>query len=326
MLLPKRDWLILRARLRRFVSLAALPAMAMTMTAAPAAARAVDPCHATETPKADVALSGEALADAGGVEVIQCNAFFGGAYEGTNRASRKTFETATRFARKVAREHAHAGVIGMQDVETSGDADRVRDILMAETGFAWKVRWFNRHGGPNAIAAAGQAIFWRPALFDVAADFGTSRDGESVQVGGLLLRRKESTRLMAVFAGKLAWWGAREGATVEDSERVRQTAVLRAWIDEKTASHPGASRVVLMDMDGIGSAAHTSMAAAYDDGGETAPTASTGRDAKRLDHVFWDYASAAKRPDGFGRAIVSADFGAGRRFVAQKVYLRAEGE
>lgn len=324
MLLPKRDWLILRARLRRFVSLAALPAMAMTMTAAPAAARAVDPSH--ETPKADVALSGEALADAGGVEVVQCNAFFGGAYERPDRSLRKTFETATRFARKLAREHAHAGVIGMQDVETSGDADRVRDILMAETGYAWKVRWFNRHGGPNAIASAGQAIFCRPALFDVVSDFGTSREGESVQVGGLLLRRKESTRLMAVFAGKLAWWGARESVAVDDEERVRQTAVLRAWIDEKTASHPSASRVVLMDLnDGIGSAAHTAMAAAYDDGGETAPT-TTGRGAKRLDHVFWDYASAAKRPDAFGRAIVSADFGAGRRFVAQKVYLRAEGE
>jgi hypothetical protein len=194
MLLPKRDWLILRARLRRFVSVAALPVMAMTTEAAPASAAAQDaePTH------------------------------------------------------EVAPDVASAGVIGMKDVATSGEADRVRDSLIAETGHTWKVRWFHRHLGPHTMPVAGHAIFWRPELFDLVEDFGTSRERESVQFGGLLLERKDSGDRLAVFAGKLAWWNETERAAgVEHEERMRKAAVLRAWIDEKVADHPDASRVLL---------------------------------------------------------------------------------
>lgn len=193
MLLPKRDWLILRARLRRFVSLAALPAMAMTTTlSAPPAARAADPTH------------------------------------------------------EVAREHASAGIIGMKDVESLGEADRVRDRLAAETGATWKVRWFHRHLGPHSMPIAGHAIFWRPDLFDLVQDFGTSRERESVQFGGLLLERKDSGERLAVFAGKLAWWNEAESTGRADrEERMRKAAALRAWIDEKTSAHPDASRILL---------------------------------------------------------------------------------
>lgn len=332
MLLPKRDWLILRARLRRFVSLAALPVMAaITM-----------PACAAETSEDDeseeVATSSDALSKAGGIEVVQCNPFYAGAYERPDRSLPKTFATAKRFARKLAREHTHAAVIGMQEVETSGDADRVRDILNAETGRNWKVRWFNKHSGPNAVAATGEAIFWRPAVFDLVEDFGTKeveaidtaarREGKSVRFGGLLLRRKGTTRKLAVFTGKLAWWGTEsDGQRIDNEDRAHQIAVLRRWIDEKTASHRRASRVVLMDMNAVvGSAPHKKMLEEYQDGGETAPTYFE-RGKKRLDYVFWDYDSGKKRPDGiFGKPVVSADFGSDHRFVAAKVYMRAEGE
>lgn len=286
----------------------------------------------------EVASSSDALSKAGGIEVIQCNPFYAGAYERPDRSSPRTFATAKRFARSIDRNHTHAAVIGMQEVESAADAERVRAILDAETGRNWKVRWFDKHTAPNAVEATGEAIFWRPAVFDLLADFGTKevdaidtaarREGKSVRFGGLLLRRKGTTRKLAVFTGKLAWWGTESnGQRIDNDDRAHQISVLRRWIDEKTANHRRASRVVMMDMNAtFGSAPHKRMLEEYQDGGETAPTYFE-RGRLRLDYVFWDYDSGKKRPDGiFGKPVVSGDFGSDHRYVAAKVYMRAEGE
>ncbi|MBS2020555.1 MAG: hypothetical protein JST00_47305 [Deltaproteobacteria bacterium] len=188
MLLPQRDWLLLRARLRRFVSLAALPVM--TTLTAPAEARA----------------EGEA-----GEEVARGEASASGDHD------------------------PRAAVVAMREVASSGEADRLRDRLRASTGHAWRVRWFYRHGGPNAIVRPGHAIFWRTDRFELAEDFGTSRAGDDVRFGGLLLYRKGTSQLLAVFTGTL-------GASKEGE-------ALRGWIGEKLAAHPSATRFVVTDAE-----------------------------------------------------------------------------
>jgi len=85
-----------------------------------------------------------------------------------------------------------------------------------------------------------------------------------------------------------------------------------------TAKHPHASRVVLTDLnDTPGSPAWGRMRMHYWDDDATSPT----RGAERLDYIFWDYDSGAKRKDGFFVGpITSADFGSDHRYIAARVY------
>lgn len=294
---------------------------------------------AADTPggeEEDVESTSDALSTAGGIEVVQVNPFYAGAYEKPDRTSEKSWHTAKRFGHALLTNHTHAAVIGMQEVESAAAAEKVRGILNVETGRPWAVRWFNKKIGSDD-PATGEAIFWRPAVFDKVDDFGTKevedldQNGKrdlSVRFGGLLLQRKGTTRKLAVFTGKLARFKSRsDGNPIDNGDRAKEIRVLKRWIDEKTAAHRRASRVVLMDMNATyGSEPHAEMMKEYQDGGGKEHTHFT-YGPKRLDYIFWDYDSGKKRPDGiFGPPHVSADFGSDHRFVSAKVYMRSEGE
>jgi hypothetical protein len=180
MLVPERDWLILRGRLRAFASIAALP-----LVLGMAAASALETTDGVEVVQGSVALEGET--------------------------------TAARVAQLLERDHPNAAVLGMQDVVSAEDAEQVRRVLTTETGQRWSVRWFTK----------GEAIFWRPAVFALAADFG-AKSAEGGRLAGVLLSKRDTARKLAVFTGSPTAEGA-----------------LEAWIQEKTAKHGASARVIL---------------------------------------------------------------------------------
>ena len=251
MVLGDRDWLLLRARLRRFVSLAALPAMTM-MGEAAASASEVDPLAETR----ENAAVGSAAVPAGEVandvdaelEAVQCNPF---GDEPTATPSRNASAAAT-FARDFAKEHPRATLIGMPSIASQADADRVRDLLERETKTPWKVRWFNKRAALHLPSTSGDAIFWRADALDVVEDFGSkevlaigegaAREGRSVRFAGILFQRKGSARRLAAFTGRLAAWSTGEGVR----EQAHQIAQLRGWMQEKLRRHESASRALLL--------------------------------------------------------------------------------
>jgi len=329
---PKRDWLLMRGRLFSILRTSAVFVGTAGLIALGPAGCAAATEDDDEEP---LAMQSEELSKAGGIEVIQCNPFYAGAYDRPDRSSPRNWRTARRFAKLIDRGHTHAAVIGMQEMVSPEATETMRTILQEETGRNWSVRFFNKKTGPDAKEATAEAIFWRPAVFDLIADFGTKevdaldqggvREAHSVRFGGLLLQRKGTSHRLAVFTGKLAWWGTESaGDPIDNGDRARQVGVLMRWIDEKMAAHPRARRVVMMDMNAVyGSAPHKKMLERFQDGASKEPSyIHKERGNKRLDYVFWDYDSSKSRPDGvFGKPVVSADFGSDHRFVAAKIYV-----
>src|SRR6185369_14665749 len=107
-------------------------------------------------------------------------------------------------------------------------------------------------------------------------------DDKDVTFGGVVLRRRGTSKKLAIFAGKLAWWGSdSEGERTTNGDRAESARVLRRWVDEQHAM----TRVVMMDMNAtFGSEPYRVMKAAFDDDHADEPTY-FARGKKRLDYV-----------------------------------------
>ena len=87
------------------------------------------------------------------------------------------------------------------------------------------------------------AIYWRTAVLDLAESYGTKSIEEylpapgaaprSVRFAGLLLKSRFSSRMLAVFAGKLAWWGLRTTTAASTTTTART---------RRACSAPGSAR------------------------------------------------------------------------------------
>jgi hypothetical protein len=116
----------------------------------------------------EVAESEEALSNAGATTIVQVNPFYGGRHDGLDHQSPITYRTARRFARMLDERYRRASVIGMQEITSAANAERLRQILEEETGHPWSVRHFHRSTRPDALPSSQEAIFWRSDVHELA--------------------------------------------------------------------------------------------------------------------------------------------------------------
>src|SRR5688572_7631346 len=275
--------------------------------------------------------SEDALGREGATTIVQVNPFYGGRHDGLDHRSPKTYRTARRFARRLDERYRRTSVIGMQEITSTANADRIRSILEEETGHPWEVRHFHQSTAPDALPSSQEAIFWRSDVHEVIEDFGTReveqfdhRGGkQSLRFGGLLLRRIGTGRELAMFTGKLVPLGKRrDGRLLTNFHRAREAARLMRWIDSKLEQHPTATRVIAVDANAdFGSAPWQRFRTEYWDGDDDRATHFTFG-ARRIDFLFWDHDAGPRRTDGFLLGpLVSPDFGSDHRAVIARVHV-----
>src|SRR5688500_11431652 len=85
----------------------------------------------------ETALSESELSASASIEVVQFNPYYGGAWPKWEYAKDKprrgtpNWETAETFSRLLKQQHPNASVIGMQEMESQGDAEEMRKRLGA---------------------------------------------------------------------------------------------------------------------------------------------------------------------------------------------------
>jgi hypothetical protein len=276
----------------------------------------------------------QSLTDVGGTTVVQVNPYYGGAYDTLDRSKPRTYGTARRFARMIQERYHRASVIGMQEITSAENAERVRQILAEETGRPWAVRHFGRGSYPGALPSSQEAIFWRSDIHHVVDDLGTRQvdlmdtdagpSTQSLRFGGLLLRRTGTERDLAVFVGKLAPPGhRRDGHLLDNGDRAAEVDRLRGWIGRVLEHHRHATRVILVDANAdLGTPPWRHLRRDFWDDGDGRPT-HFDFGARRIDFVFWDMDAGDRRTDGFlDGPFVSPAFGSDHRAVVARVYVR----
>jgi hypothetical protein len=311
-----------------FVMAAALAALAASGCAADSGDDATDAADDEA-----VGMTSEELAKAGAVKVVQCNPYFAGAYAFPDRAKApRDWSTAEALSRAMKRAKSEGSVIGMEEVLSIEEAEKVRGIL----GPSWMFRhWTVVKNGHHAL---GVAIFYRSDLHDLVKDFGrldvdhidsATFGAASYPViwGGALLRDKRSGKSFGVFTGKLVWAAQKKhGKGIdEDSARVAEIGRVERWIDENMAPHAGATRIITMDQnDDRGSPPWRALSRHYDDGGATKDTwTSPAHKSYRYDYVFWDdQTEKARRARHLPAPYTSSKLTSDHQLVTADVALR----
>jgi hypothetical protein len=147
---------------------------------------------------------------------------------------------------------------------------------------------------------------------------------QSLRFGGLLLRRRGTDHELAMFTGKLVPLGkTRDGRRLTNRHRAAEASRLMSWIDGKLESHPRATRVIAVDANAdFGTLPWDRFNREYADGRDDRAT-HFEFGARRIDFLWWDYDSGARRTDGFVIGpLVSPDFGSDHRAVIARVRVR----
>ncbi len=291
----------------------------------------------------DASESAEALSEEGRVEIVQFNPFYGGAYpqwaytKDDWQKLPKTYATMEAFAKKLADDHPHAAVIGMQEILSEENVEQIRLRLVQATGKPWKAKHYGKslYNGDAALPATQEGIFWRDDLIDFVTDFGThevvqfEKNGKivSVRFGGALLAKKGTTRRFGFFTGKLSPRSYQSpGGKDLDAVKDEQVKKLESWIHDKMKDHPGATRVVAIDQnDGYGKLAFDEFAKRFGQGGDDTPTWQSPHTGNwyRYDYVWWDRdGDAEKKGNGFfSKPKLMTKTGSDHRAVVADVYI-----
>jgi len=253
------------------------------------------------------------------VSVAQCNIYYGGShtfnlkkYGWGKPTGPATYKTARRFATLVARHWHRVSIIGMQEVTSHSNAEKLAGYLEQKTGHDWD---FDYHGG--------SAIFWRRAMWSLKKDLGThvieyypKSDGHivSLRVVGAILHRRGSHAYVAASSGKLIPKGH-----LSNRFRGREAGSWIKWISRSMGSFSNSSRLIFVDQNaGLHTSPWDRFNTRYFENGGRKRTHMWGR----FDYVWWDYAAGDRRTDGFkGGPYVSRSFGSDHRSVAARVML-----
>lgn len=280
----------------------------------------------------DTEMIEETLTGSGDTTIIQVNIFKGGSFDRFPNQGPGSYGIARRFARMIDKRYRRASVIAMQEVTSAANADKLRAILEEETGKPWRVQHFGTATYADALPVVShQAVFWRGDVHELVENFGTRQVEvvdtsagpltQSLRFGGLLLRRLGTQRTLAVFTGKLApLTYERAGRRLTNADRAKEVARLHAWIENKLAAHPGATRVIGIDTNAdYGTRPWRELRRHYWDDGDDRPTHHT-YGARRIDYLWWDADAGPRRTDGFVLGpYVSPDFGSDHRAVIARV-------
>lgn len=291
----------------------------------------------------------EGLAEAGHLQVVQYNPFYGGAYpryayqEEGWQSLPKTYETAETFAAMLTAKYPAASVIGMQEILSEENAEQIRLRLAQASGKPWMVQFYGKSiaDGADALPSTKEAIFWRDDVVTMLESFGTrqvqrykNKSGTviSVRFGGALLQKKGTSRRFGFFTGKLTPRSQKglDGKVLGDDDKVEELGILDGWIEQKMSAHPKASRIVAIDMNaGYGTDPWHRMAQSFADSHDPTKTWKSPHTGNwyRYDYIWWDYDGAAKtKKNGFFEdPHVMGKTGSDHKAVIADVYVRAPG-
>ena len=268
--------------------------------------------------------------------VAQCNPFYGGKFSGLDTTGAVTYKTMTRFGDFVAARWPRVSVIGMQEITSEQNAQDIAMILSARTGHPWQVQRFGRGTYAGALPSTQEAIFWRSDVWTLGDVFGTrevqridsslGKASFSIRFGGLLLTRNGTAHRLAMFTGKHTWLGRkRNGKAIDNAARAKEAQTLMAWIDEKLAGDPTATRVIATDVNAdYSTAPWDQYRKHYADGGDQRAT-HFQYGSRRIDALFWDYDAGPRRSSAFGFVggpYRSDGFGSDHRAIAARIKLR----
>lgn len=274
--------------------------------------------------------------------VLSSNIYCGGRFELGRCDGDITYDVADGFASLLQADSVgDEALIGMQEVSNRVDSngpypgtanhEAVRQVLEQWTGDAWNVAHWPQ--GLNGTSS-GNAVYWKPSHIALVADLGsvdieTLESGYAVRFGGALFQTvprdgHPGGNLIAMFSGKLTWNGAvlPGGALVTHADRVRESNVLNAWIEEQLADAPQAARVIAMDMNSddreVDPPLFTSPTHDFwlEAGWDRGPTSlSTTNSGKRLDYLWLRDGTFVEGPRR------SMDYGSDHRFLWADVTL-----
>lgn len=272
----------------------------------------------------ETALSESELTASASVEVVQFNPYYGGAWpkweftKDKPRSGTPSWETAETFSRLLKKQHPNAAVIGMQEMESKGDAEEMRKRL----GESWRVEWY---GGARQT---GSAIYWRDDVVSFENNFGKhavnhyDRGGGKIAVtfGGALLQKKGGPKF-GFFTGKLT-----PRTFTDDNEKDDEARSLTAWIRNVMSPYPNSSRIITVDQnDFYGGLAFDAFWKTFSTPKDDTPTWKSPNTGNwhRYDYVWWDYDSGKKRAGGFvGKPDVMGGSGSDHRAVISRVRLK----
>lgn len=272
----------------------------------------------------ETALSESELKGGGSIEVVQFNPYYAGAWpkweyaKDKPRSGTPNWETAETFSRLLKQQYPNASVIGMQEIESAGQAEEMRKRL----GGNWRVQWY---GGEKQT---GSAIYWRDDVVSFEKSFGKhavnhydrGNGRTAVVFGGALLQKKGGPKF-GFFTGKLT-----PRTFTDDNEKDDEARSLSAWIKDEMKPYPNASRIIAVDQNdfygGLAFRAFSKTFSTKDDDTPTWKSPNTGK-WHRYDYIWWDYDSGAKRSGGFiGKSNVMGGSGSDHRAVISRVVLK----
>lgn len=305
----------------RLWSLFGLAAVAVAMIGC-----AVDTDDEDEDDDEETALSESELEGGGSIEVVQFNPYYGGAWpkweysKDKPRSGTPNYETAETFSSLLKKQHPNAAVIGMQEIESAGQAEEMRKRL----GARWRVQWY---GGEKQT---GSAVYWRDDVVSFERNLGKhavnhyDRGGGKVAVmfGGALLQKKGGPKF-GFFTGKLT---PRTFDGAGDQEKDDEARSLRGWIRKVMSPYPNSTRIIAIDQnDFYGGLAFDSFWKTYSTPKDDTPTWKSPNTGNwhRYDYIWWDYDSGKKRSGGFiGKSDVMGGSGSDHRAVISRVLLK----